>query len=244
MNQGMVEQRIREFSQEENKVWHDLYVNLKDNRKTQAISEFQVGLNALKITADQIPDLDKTNKKLKDLTGWMGVPVEGLVDGAGFFKALSERKFPIGNFIRSPAVSSYTPAPDIFHDLYGHIPFYVDKDYADFSYSIGVAALEFANQPEKLVQFERFFWFTIEFGLIESLEESAGRRIFGAGLLSSFSESNYALSAAPLVLPFDIPTICRQDFRIDVFQNKLFIIKSRAQLYLSLPELVNFVRAN
>jgi phenylalanine-4-hydroxylase len=239
MVQEMLEQRLREFSKEENKVWHSLYENLKENRKIQAVSEFQKGLDTLKITANSIPNLDVLNKQLKNLTGWVGVPVEGLVDGPGFFKALSDRKFPIGNFIRSPSVSSYTPAPDIFHDLYGHIPFYVDKEYADFSYRIGLAALEFADQPEKLVQFERFFWFTIEFGLIELPE---GRRIFGAGILSSFSESNYALSNEPEVLPFDISTICKQDFRIDVFQNRLFLLKSREQLYSSIPELIRFVR--
>jgi phenylalanine-4-hydroxylase len=241
MAQGMVEQRIREFSSEENRTWHDLYVNLNENRKVQAIPEFQVGLNTLKISADYIPDLKNVNKSLKALSGWVGVPVEGLVDGPGFFQAMRDRKFPIGNFIRSPAVSSYTPAPDIFHDLYGHIPLYVDRDYADFSYRIGVAAQEFADKPDKLVMFERFFWFTIEFGLIDLTE---GRRIFGAGILSSFSESNFALSKKPEVLPFDIPTICQQDFRIDVFQQRLFLLESREQLYTSLPALVNYVRVH
>jgi len=230
----MKEQKFREFTQEDQKTWKTLFNNLVDNRRNQAVPMFAHGLEKLEMTAECIPDLNEVNQRLGTITGWKGIPVEGLEEGDSFYPALGERIFPLGNFIRDPNVLSYTPAPDIFHDLYGHIPFYCDEDYAEFCERYGKVAGKYVDQPAKLRQFERFFWFTVEFGLLET---NAGRRIFGAGLLSSYGESNYALSDEPKVLPFDIDVIRNQEFKIDEYQKVLFVMKNKEQLYSSLEEL-------
>jgi len=188
---------------------------------------------------DSIPDLRSINKKLKDLTGWEGVLVEGLEGGDTFYQLLSERRFPIGNFVRDKKDLSYTPEPDIVHDFYGHIPFYADKEYADFSQKFGEVAMRYVREPEKFRQFERMFWFTVEFGLIETSE---GVRIFGAGIASSIGECEYALSSKPEVLPFNLDVVRNQEFRIDEMQKRLFLLKNTKQLYTCLKDLENAVR--
>ncbi len=195
---------------------------------------FGEGLKVLGITPDRIPELDAVNAILEKRTGYRGVYVEGLEAGGAFFKLLAERRFPIGGFIRAPEDLSYTPAPDVVHDLFGHLPFFADPRYADFCADFGCAACHYADQPELLRQFERFFWFTIEFGLVRT---PAGLRVFGAGIASSIGECEYALSGKPELVPFDVELIRRQEFRIDQMQTKLFVLENVEQLYGSLTEL-------
>ncbi|MCB0390411.1 MAG: hypothetical protein KDD58_03930 [Bdellovibrionales bacterium] len=226
-------QELKEFSELEHDTWSTLFNNLKDNRAHQADPIFTEGIEILGLSGDRIPDLNEINKKLSKLTGWQAVPVKGFEEVDSFFKGLSEKQFPIGNFIRDNQDLSYTPAPDIFHDLYGHIPFFANKDYADFNQRFGEVALKYIDSPEKLKKFDRLYWFGLEFPLIDYPE---GRRIFGGGLLSSFGESNYALSDKPKVLSFDVEKIANQDFRIDVYQEILFCLSSKEQLYNCLPD--------
>lgn len=180
------------------------------------------GVAALGLEANAIPDLDRVNERLSRLTGFEGVPVEGLESGADFFAALAAGQFPIGNFIRSSDDINYTPAPDIFHDLYGHLPFLADRRYADFSRELGRRATEVAGDAARLHEFERLYWFGVEFSLVETPQ---GRRIYGAGIASSFGECAYALSEAPEVLPFDTAVVRAREFRIDEFQRTIFVFK-------------------
>ncbi|MCB0355897.1 MAG: hypothetical protein KDD40_02760 [Bdellovibrionales bacterium] len=233
-------QKLREFSNSENNTWSQLFANLVDNRKQQAHPLFALGIEKLGLTGDHIPDLNLVNEKLFKLTGWTAVPVKGLEDGKSFFNGLAEKKFPIGNFIRSAEDLSYTPEPDIFHDLYGHIPFFADKDYADFNQNFGVVASKYVDDPKKLLLYERLYWFGLEFPLIETVQ---GRRIFGGGLLSSLGESNYSLSDKPNVLEFNLEKIADQDYRIDIFQETLFVLKKPQQLYSCLPEYEKIVNS-
>lgn len=226
-------QVFKSFSSQEQDTWRVLFGSLVDNRKTMAHPIFAEGLGKLGIDGDRIPDLAEVNRRLRDLTGWQGVPVEGLEGGSSFYPALAERKFPIGNFVRDRDSLGYTPAPDIFHDLYGHIPFYADRAYGDFCQRYGVMATKYLDNPAALLKIERFFWFTVEFALCET---PSGRRIFGAGILSSRDESIYSLSAEPEVLSFDVERICNQDYRIDRIQPRLFVLKSPEDLYTSLSQ--------
>lgn len=229
----MQEQELKSFTESDNKTWGSLYLNLRDNRIHQADPMFAEGLKLLGIDGNEIPDLKVINSKLKNITGWQAVPVKGLESGESFFRGLSEKKFPIGNFIRESKDLSYTPEPDIFHDLYGHIPFFADKKYADFNEEFGKMATKYINDPQKLLKFERLYWFGLEFPLIDYPQ---GRRIFGAGLLSSVSESNYSLSDKPKICVFDLNKIANQEFRIDIFQEILFVLNNKQQLYTCLPE--------
>ncbi len=229
----------KEYTREDQETWRLILHQHAQVREKQVCDIFLNGVKILGLDENQIPDLESINRTLKARTGFQGVWVEGLEDGKSFFRLLSERFFPIGNFIRDRQDLSYTPAPDIVHDLYGHLPFYTDKAYSDYCQAFGQAALEFASQPDLLRQFERFFWFTVEFGLIKTWR---GIRVFGAGIASSTAECEYALSGKPQVNPFDIDAIRLQEFRIDEMQKTLFLIDCPVQLYSSLEELKRRVR--
>jgi len=226
---------MKTFEAHEHDTWRRLYARLDHCRAHQAHPLFAAGLDALGIAADAIPSLAAVNARLEALTGWRGVPVAGLEDGRSFFALLARREFPIGEFIRDAKDLSYTPAPDVFHDLYGHLPLLADPGYADFCHRFGVVASAHATDPQRLLEFERLFWFGVEFPLVET---AAGRRIFGGGILSSFGESNYCLSPEPDVRPFDLEAIRRQDYRIDQMQTRLFVLDRPETLYACLDPFV------
>jgi len=216
------------FGAHEHDTWRRLYARLDHCRREQAHPLFAAGLDALGIHGDAIPALADVNRRLTALTGWRGVEVAGLEDGKSFFALLARREFPIGAFIRDAKDLSYTPAPDVFHDMYGHLPLLADRDYAAFCERFGVFASAYATSPERLREMERLFWFGVEFPLVET---ARGRRIFGGGILSSFGESSFSLSSEPEVLPFDVGAIMRQEYRIDEMQRRLFVLDQPATLY-------------
>ena len=222
-----------QFNAQNHETWRQLFAKQAPLREQQLAAEFSRGLKILEIDGTQIPDLAHVNKKLKQATGWRGEYVKGLVSAEIFFKMLSERRFPVGNFIREPGDASYTPAPDVFHDLYGHLPFYTNPDYANFNEQFGVTALRYINSPEILEEFQRFFWFGVEFALVKTPQ---GVRIFGAGIASSHAECAYALSNKPRVQKFDLEVIRNKDYRIDIMQDDLFLLENTDQLYSSLNE--------
>ncbi len=224
---------FRKFTPEEHQVWSLLFERQTPKRAEQIVDLFSDGVKSLGLSSKHVPDLDTVNFILQKKTGFRGVPVEGLEDAIDFFPMLARREFPIGNFIRDPKDLSYTPAPDVFHDLYGHLPFFTDIAYADFCHRFGERASRFVNNPEILRQFERLFWFTVEFALIKTPK---GKRIFGAGIASSFAECRYALSDEPEVLPFNLEIIRNQEFQVDRFQDRIFILENVSQLYGSLDE--------
>ncbi|MGZ3698853.1 MAG: phenylalanine 4-monooxygenase [Bdellovibrionota bacterium] len=225
--------QLRAFGPAENETWQRLFEKQAPRTNQQIVPLFSRGLGALGLDGKSVPDLQVVNRRLETLTGFRAVPVEGLVEPVGFFRLLSERKFPVGNFIRSAQDLTYTPAPDVFHDLYGHLPFLAESRYADFCAKFGVTAVKYADNPEVIAQFDRLFWFGVEFALMET---PLGLRIFGAGLASSFLESDYALSGTPELLPFDLERIRHQEFSIDRLQSRLFVLRDEQQLYQCLPE--------
>jgi phenylalanine-4-hydroxylase len=230
--------RFADFSEDDHTTWRRLYARLTDCRARLAHPLFAAGLAELGIGPERIPDLDAVNRRLARRTNWRGVLVSGLEGPVDFFASLARREFPVGHFIRSGDDLNYTPAPDVFHDLYGHLPFFADRDYALFCERFGAAALRFAGSPLLLRQFERVFWFGVEFPLVET---AGGRRIFGAGILSSYTESNFSLASdgeAPEVLPFSVEGIRRQEFRIDEVQRRVYVLNAPEQLYASLAPLV------
>jgi|TARA_B100001105_G_C22391140_1_gene444444 phenylalanine-4-hydroxylase len=231
----------RVFTAAEIETWKDVLSIQEKTRERDIVDIFNSGLKALNIRADKIPQLSEVNDKLEKITGFNAVYVPGLENGKSFYPMLENRTFPIGNFIRDKRDLSYTPEPDMIHDLYGHIPLLTDIEYADFCHKFGQAACNFINNDDLFHRFERFFWFTIEFGLINT---SGGPRVFGAGIASSIGECDYALSSEPEVINFDIDLIINQEFRIDQMQKKLFILESKHQLYGCIDELVEKIKAN
>lgn len=224
----------KEYSAEDQETWRVILHEHARKRDTQICEIFLRGVKILGLTENHIPNLEQVNDILRQRSGFRGVLVEGLEEGASFYTMLANREFPVGNFIRNRQDLSYTPAPDIVHDLYGHLPFYTDRAYGDFCQRFGEAAARYVDRPELLRQFERFFWFTAEFGLVKT---EKGIRIFGAGIASSTGECEYALSGKPEVKPFDVDAIRHQEFRIDQMQPILFCMESPEQLYRSLDVL-------
>lgn len=227
------EVEFKKFNSSEHETWKLLYAYQEESRRTMIIPEFQQGLEALGITGEGIPSIEEVNARLKKISGFRAVPVEGYEETHQFFDRLARRQFPVGNFIREKNQLSYTPAPDVFHDLYGHVPFLAWPEYADFCSAFGALAMRYKNNPSLLRQCDRLFWFTIEFGLIESTQ---GTKIFGAGIASSFAECRYALSCEPEVIPFDLNKARFQEFRIDEMQPRLFLLKNSQQLFNSLKD--------
>ncbi|MBL8915900.1 MAG: hypothetical protein JNM17_34695 [Archangium sp.] len=226
--------RTSPFSDEEHGTWAAILAAHRPKRSKQLVQTFIDGVARLELDRDRIPTLEEVNARLGKLTGWNGVFVKGLEDGGGFYSLLRDKKFPIGHFVRDRRDLNYTPAPDVVHDLYGHVPFHTDARYADYCQRYGEFACRFLDDATRLRRLERYFWFTIEFGLVETKE---GRRIFGAGIASSVGECERALSDAPEVLPFDVERICEQEFRIDQMQPRLFVLQSAEQLYDAFPKL-------
>jgi phenylalanine-4-hydroxylase len=228
----------RQYSQEEHNTWHILFDGLTYCRAYQAHPLFNLGVTKLGLTSSEISSLADVNQRLQALTGWQGAAVEGLEDPISFFAALANREFPVGNFIRDAMDVSYTPAPDVFHDLYGHLPFLADPDYANFCQDFGQRAMRFAEDPVLIKQFETLFWFGVEFPLIKT---SAGLRIFGGGILSSAAESDYCLSSQPKRQPFNVEAIRFRPYAIDQMQDCLFVLEEPEQLYNSLDELEGLI---
>lgn len=236
MSLAPVPATMRAFDATEHATWSRLYERLEHCRAAQAHPMFSDGLSRLGIGPEGIPRLDDVNARLDALTGWRGVPVSGLEDGRSFFALLAERRFPIGAFIRDAKDLSYTPAPDVFHDLYGHLPLFADAAYADFCHRFGVVASRHAADPTRLRRFERLFWFGVEFPLVEvaelrELRELRELKIMGGGILSSYGESSYALSGEPERRPFDLAEIRDREYRIDEMQRVLYVLPHPEALY-------------
>ena len=218
-----ISQNWRAYSQVEHDTWDTLYARQIKILPGLASDAFLNGLKALDLNAGGIPDFAVINPKLQALTGWTVVCVPGLVPDDVFFDHLANRRFPSGQFIRKPDQLDYLQEPDIFHDVFGHVPMLTDPDFADYMQAYGLGGQRAAGLGV-LDQLARLYWYTVEFGLMESLQ---GLRIYGAGIVSSATESVFALEdASPNRIGFDLERVMRTLYRIDDFQQVYFVIRS------------------
>lgn len=216
------------FTADEHDVWRALYKRQIGVLPKRAIGQFMDSLSTLGIDQTAVPDYDEMNALLMKRTGWQVVPVAGLMPDEPFFELLANRRFPIGNFIRGREQMDYLQEPDVFHDLFGHVPLLVDPIFADYMEAFGRGGLKAAalNTVSKL---GRLYWYTVEFGLIQ---ESQGLRIYGAGILSSATESIFCLEdTSPNRIKFDLKRVLQTKFQIDDFQDDYFVIDSFKQLF-------------
>ncbi|WP_396593957.1 phenylalanine 4-monooxygenase [Brevundimonas sp. R86498] len=218
-----ISQNWRAYSQVEHDTWDTLYARQMKILPGRASEVFLKGLAALDLNTGGIPDFALMNPKLKALTGWTVVCVPGLVPDEVFFDHLANRRFPSGQFIRRPDQLDYLQEPDIFHDVFGHVPMLTDPDFADYMQAYGKGGQR-AQSLGMLKNLARLYWYTVEFGLIDQGE---GLRIYGAGIVSSASESVFAVEdPSPNRIAFDLERIMRTDYRIDDFQQVYFVIPS------------------
>ena len=216
-----------DFTPEENETWKILIQRQTQIVKSHACEEYLTGLQKLALPTDHIPQCSELSETLNSLTGWSVVPVEAMISVQAFFKLLSERKFPAASFIRLREELDYLQEPDIFHEFFGHCPLLTHQIYADFLQQYGEIALQASKEAYSLLG--RLFWFTIEFGLINTLN---GVRIYGGGILSSYQETVYALeNSLPQKQAFDITAILNTPYRYDLIQDKYYIINSFQDLF-------------
>ncbi len=180
------------YTVEQHRVWATLYRRRMEALRTTASRAFLAGAGAIGLTPDAIPDLRDVNARLGRLTGWAAVPVTGFLPASDFFACLAERRFPTTVTIRGRDQLDYVPEPDIFHDVFGHVPLHANPSFADFLQRFGEHAAS-ASTPEEVERMARLFWFTVEFGLIR---EDGGVRVYGSGLISSHGDAANALGPA------------------------------------------------
>ncbi|SNS67998.1 phenylalanine 4-monooxygenase [Sphingopyxis indica] len=215
------------FTADEHAMWDRLFARQSAMLPGRASEAFLRGIDVLKLEKPGIPDYRELNARLTDATGWQVVAVPGLVPDDVFFDHLANRRFPAGNFIRTPQQLDYLKEPDVFHDVFGHVPMLADPVFADYMVAYGEGGLR-SLKYDALKQLARLYWYTVEFGLIR---EGGGLRIYGAGIVSSYAESVFALdSDSPNRIGFDLARVMRTDYRIDDFQQNYFVIDSLEQL--------------
>ncbi|MBL4596924.1 MAG: phenylalanine 4-monooxygenase [Robiginitomaculum sp.] len=224
----IVEQNWDAYTPEQHGTWDILYKRQLASLPGLACDEFMQGLDALDLGTGGIPDFKKINKKLKALTGWEVVAVPCLVPDDIFFEHLANRRFPAGNFIREREQLEYIQEPDVFHDVFGHVPMLTNPVFADYIEAYGKGGMRSMGY-DRLKALASLYWYTVEFGLINTPK---GMRIYGAGILSSRSESAYSLQArSPNRIHFDLERLMRSDYKIDDFQATYFIVSSFDELF-------------
>ena len=220
--QGMIQ-----YSAEEHRIWSILFNRQMKLLPGRACNEFLDGLKALNITADAIPQLPELSSKLKAITGWQVAPVVALISAREFFELLASRHFPVATFIRVEEELNYVKEPDIFHEIFGHCPLLANPIYANFVYEYAQRVLTLPESDWALLQ--RMFWFTVEFGLINTPE---GLRSYGGGILSSIAETVYSVeSDKPLRVRFEPLSVFRMPYRIDNLQPVYYVIDTFQTLY-------------
>lgn len=216
------------YTDEENRVWHELITRQKQVLPGRACAEYIGALDRLDLPEDRVPQCEEVSRVLRECTGWEVAPVPALINFTDFFNLLANKRFPAASFIRSREEMDYLQEPDIFHEIFGHTPLLTDPRFAAFTHAYGKAGA--AARKEDRPMLARLYWFTVEFGLIHRPEE--GLRTYGAGVVSSSGETSYALeSERPQRKAFDPLDVLRTPYRIDIYQPIYFVIQSFDTLF-------------
>lgn len=218
-----IDQGWAAYTPAQHAVWKTLYERQTQLLPGLACEDYVEGMRKLPMSAERIPNFEELSDTLYKATGWQVVAVPGLVPDDVFFDHLANRRFPSGNFIRGAHELDYLEEPDVFHDVFGHVPMLMHPVMADFIQAYGQGGLR-AQKLGKLTELARVYWYTVEFGLVK---ESGGQRIYGAGIASSASESRFSVqSDSPNRIGFELERVMRTNYRIDDFQEVYFVLDS------------------
>jgi len=222
-----IDQAWASYTAAEHDRWDRLFKRSQAILHDRACHEFMAMMHTLKLSESGIPNMERLSDRLEKITGWRVVPVAELVPDEVFFNHLANRRFPAGAFIRPEEEMDYLEEPDIFHDIFGHVPLLANPVYSDFMHAYGKGGQR-AISLGKLPNLARLYWYTVEFGLIRT---GAGLRIFGAGIMSSTTESVFALeNSSPNRIIFELERVMRTKYLIDDFQQTYFVIESFEKL--------------
>ena len=231
-------QEYDQYTEEDFKVWKLLYERQIVNLPDAASREYLEGLKRIHFQADKIPNFAETNVFLAELTGWNIHVVAGLIPDDEFFQLMSNKRFPASTWLRELSKIDYLEEPDMFHDVFGHVPLLTNQPFVDFLQELSKIALRYIDNAWAIQLISRIYWFTVEFGLIR---EKGQVRIYGAGILSSAGETKYSLSDEATHIDYDVDAIMSTAYRKDVFQKQYFVIDSYEQLYHSTDQIEAFL---
>ena len=230
ITKAYIDQNYAGYTEENQETWRILYDRQMSYLADHASNVYLSGARSIKLVRDWIPYLEgpkSVNTFLQPLTGWQSKAVPGYLPAKAFFACLARREFPTTIVIRPKESIDYLPEPDIFHDIFGHVPLHADPVFADFLQTYGKAALT-TDDPYHTERLARLFWFTVEFGLIR---EDGRTKLYGSGLISSPGESKHSLTSKDVDRrPFDLETVCATSFEIDHYQPILYVLESFEQL--------------
>jgi len=229
------------YTEQDFLVWKTLFNRQMEVLTPIVSTEYLKALEVVKFNSDKIPDFAEVNKLLEPITGWSLHVVPNISPQKEFFEFLSQRKFTATCWLRSMEQLDYLEEPDMFHDVFAHVPLLSNQAYVGFFKGISDIALKHIDNPRAIELLGKIYWFTIEFGLIK---ENNQLKIYGAGIISSKGETECCLSNKVVHQPFDVQTIFNTDFRTDILQEKYFIVDSFEQLYNSLPEIESLLKNN
>lgn len=228
LSEDWLEPKQYDYSVDEHKIWDELFARQMNILPGRACSAYLAGLERLDLGRGGVPDFDTMSEELRAITGWSVVPVPMLIPDHVFYYHLANRRFPAGNFIRTRETFDYIQEPDVFHDVFGHVPLLTDPVFADYMAAYGRAGWK-ALQYNKLKALSALYWYTVEFGLIR---EDEGLRVYGAGILSGPTESVFALEAqSPNRIHLQVDRVMRTDYTISDLQPTYFVIGSFEELF-------------
>ena len=227
------------YTAEDREVWKRLFERQKDPLHRYASAVYMQGLEDVGFNAEEIPSFDRTNEILGRLTGWQLVAVPGIVDDRSFFGLMAEKKFPATTWLRSMKELDYLEEPDMFHDVFAHVPLLGNAHFAEFLHEMSRISLHHIDDPVAIELLSRVYWYTVEFGLIR---EEGDLRIYGAGILSSAGETLHSVGNVPMRFEYNVEQLLNSPYRKDIFQDRYFIIDSFEQLYRSLDEIPHLLK--
>ncbi len=234
-------QNMDKYTAEDLKVWQALFSRQYKNLQEKGSETYMLSLNKMSpvLNADCLPNFERINEWFSHETAWQIEVVPGLIPVEDFFGLLAQKKFCSSTWLRSREQLDYLEEPDMFHDIFGHVPLLCDPVFSEFMHAFGQLGLSVIDQPQRVLELQRLYWYTIEFGLIK--EDDI--KVYGAGLMSSFGETNRSLGKEVQHLPFEIETVLNEPFRNDVMQEAYFVLNSFDDLFESIETMKNLLTA-
>src|ERR1700758_4003090 len=223
----LIEQDYTAYTEEQHAVWAELVGRVLPEIQKHAAREYLDGFEIIGLQRDRLPNLSSISARLEPRTGWNSTPVSGFLPAPPFFEMLAARRFPTTTWLRSRESLEYTPEPDIFHDVFGHVPMHAHRVFADFLQHYGSVCARIEDQ-ELLEQLGRLFWYTVEFGLIR---QEGAIKVYGSGVISSHRECTNVIEGGCEVRDFELEEVLRTPVRVDRIHSVLFAIESFDQLY-------------
>ena len=223
----LIEQDYASYTEEQHAVWAELARRRMDQLEQHAAREYLEGFELLGLSLDRLPRLRAISEILAPRTGWQATAVSGFMPGSAFFEMLAARRFPTTTWLRRRDSLEYTPEPDIFHDVFGHVPMHALPVFADFLAHYGQLCSHIQDEAV-LERIGRVFWYTVEFGLIR---QNGQVKVYGSGLISSNGECSNVLRSGCTIRPFVLDEVLRTPVKVDEMHHLLFAIESFDEIY-------------